>query len=76
MFSRGHPDNVLGTSHINLSGKSLERHIRTSQGRQMGRPWDVKSGRLRDGQIGSLGVILGKLGWTVIGTSWGPIFAG
>ena len=32
--SRECPENVLGTSQINLSGTSLERQIRTSTGRQ------------------------------------------
>ena len=33
MSSRGRPENVLGTSWINLPGTSLERQIRTSSGR-------------------------------------------
>ena len=31
--SRGRPENVLGTSRINLPGTSLERQIKTSPGR-------------------------------------------
>ena len=40
------------------------------------RPWENRSGRLRDGQIGSLGDALGTLEWDVLETTWGPIFAG
>ena len=36
------------------------------------RPQDVRSGRPRDGKIGSLGDVLG----TLEGNSWGLIFAG
>ena len=39
---------------------------------RLGRHQDVRSTRPLDGQIGSLGDILG----TFLGTSWGPIFAG
>ena len=42
------------------------RHFRISQGRQF-----VTS---RDGQIGSLGHVLGTLERDVLGTSWGLIF--
>ena len=70
------PENVLQTSQINLPGMSLERqittypgsHFRTSQDVRLGRPWDLRLGFPRDGQIGSLG--------DVLGTSGGPIFAG
>ena len=41
----------------------------------MGRPWKFRSGRPRDGQIGSLGDFLGTLEGDVLRTSWGPIFA-
>ena len=41
----------------------------------MGRSRDVRSGRPRDGQIESLGDVLGTLEGDVLGTSWGPIFA-
>ena len=33
-------------------------------------------GRPRNGQIGSLGDVLGTLDGDVLGTSWGPIFGG
>ena len=42
---------------------------------RLGRPWDVSSGRPRDGQIGSLGDVLETLEGEVLGTSWGSIFA-
>ena len=44
------------------------RHFRASPGRQIGTSWD--------GQIRYLGEILGSLEGDVLGTSWGPIFAG
>ena len=43
---------------------------------RLGRPRDVRSGRRRDGQIGSLWDVLETLDGDVLGTSWGPIFAG
>ena len=50
----------------------LRRSLDVISGRpqdvRLGRPRDVRSERSRDGQIGSLG--------NVLGTSWGPIFAG
>ena len=54
--SRRRPENVLGTSRINLPGMSLERQIKTSPGRQ-----DVRLGRPRDGQIEPLRDVLGML---------------
>ena len=82
--SRGHPENVLGTSRINLPGTSLQRQIRTSTGchfrmspgRQMRRPRDVRLGSPWDGQMGSLREALGMLEGDDLRTSWGPIFAG
>ena len=38
--------------------------------------WLSWSGHLQDGQICSLGVVLGSLEGDIVGTSWGPIFAG
>ena len=82
--SKGRSENVLGTSRINLLRKSLERQIRTSPGHHfrtpqdiiLGRSRDIRSGCPRDGQIGSLGDVLGTLEGDVFGTSWWPIFAG
>ena len=54
-------------SRINLPGTSLGRQIRTSPGRQIG--------MFQDGQIRSLGDVLGTLEGDDIGTSLGPIFA-
>ena len=39
-------------------------------------PQDVRSGRPWAVQMGSLGNVLGTLQRYVLGTSWGPIFAG
>ena len=66
---QGRPENVQGTSRINLPGTSLkhrirtspERHFRTSLGRQIGTS-PGRSNRIFRGR------------WR--GTSWGPIFAG
>ena len=73
--SRGHPENVLGTSQINFPGKSHGRHFRTSPGHQFGTSPERQTGTFRDGQIESLGDVLGMLERDVLGTSWGPIFA-
>ena len=43
---------------------------------RLGRPQDVRSGHPCDDQISSLGDVLGKLQGEVLGTSWGPTFAG
>ena len=43
---------------------------------RLARPLDVISGLPQDGQIRSLGDALGMLEGDVLGTSWGPIFAG
>ena len=60
--SRGRPENVLGTSRINLPGTSLEhqiktspgRRFRTSPGRQIGTsPW--RSNRIFRGHSGDVG---------------------
>ena len=45
--SRGRPENVLGTSRINVPGASPERQIRTSLDVISGRPQDVRLGRPR-----------------------------
>ena len=48
-FSRGRPENVLGTSRMNLPGTSLERQIKTSPGRHFrtspGRQIETSPGR-------------------------------
>ena len=82
--SRGRPENVLGTSRINLPGTSLELQIKTSldvisgrpQDVSLGRPWDFKLGLPLDGQVGPLVDVLGTFDGDVFSTSWGPIFAG
>ena len=67
MSSRGCPENVLGTSRINLPGMSLR--LRRPLDVISGRPQDVRLGRPRDGQIGSLGNILETLKGDVLGTN-------
>ena len=57
---------------MNLPEKSFGRQIRTSPGHHFGTSDRDVFGR----QIGSLGEALGMLEWDVLGTSWGPIFAG
>ena len=66
--SRGCPENFLGTSETT----SQERPLNV----RLGRLHEVRLGRPQDGQIGSLGDVLGRLEGDVVGTSWGPIFAG
>ena len=74
--SRGRPENVLGTSRINLPGTSLERqiktsperHFRTSPRRQIGTS-PGRSNRIFRERPGDVGGV-------VLGTFWGPIFAG
>ena len=67
---------------------SLRRPLRVLEGCPLdvgsGCPWDVKSrrprdirsGRPQDGQIGCLGNVMETLDGEVLGTYWGPIFAG
>ena len=59
---------------------SWRRPESISQGRPLkatlGRPQGIRLERPRDGQIGSLEDVLGTLEWDVLGTPWGPIFAG
>ena len=55
----GHPENFQGTSRINLPGTSCERHIRMFPGWQFRTSHDVRSWRPGDGQMGSLGDVLG-----------------
>ena len=43
-FSRGRPENVLGTSRMNLPGTSLERQIKTSPGRHFRMSWGREIG--------------------------------
>ena len=60
--SRGRPENVLGTSRMNLPGTSLERrikmspgrHFRTSPGRQIG-TFPGRSNRIFRGRPGDVG---------------------
>ena len=75
--SRGRPENVLGTSRINLPGTSLERQIKTSPGRHFrtspGRQIGTSPGR----QIGTspgrsnriFRGVLGTLEGDVLGTN-------
>ena len=59
---RGRPENVLGTSRINLHGTSLGRHFETSPGRQIGTSpgrqfgtslgWSNRIFRRRPGDVG------------------------
>ena len=79
MFSRsskGRPGNVLETSRINLPGTSLGCQIKTSPRCYFELPQGISLGRPRDGQIGSLGDVLGTLEKGVLGTSWGPKIVG
>ena len=58
--------------------KRFRCHFRTSKKKSgviSGRPQDVRLGRSREGQIGTLGDVLGTLEGNVFETSWGPIFA-
>ena len=67
--SRGRPENVLGTSQINLPGTSLKRQVKTSPGRHFrtfsGRQIGTSSGWSNR----SLGDVLGTLGRVVLGTN-------
>ena len=87
-YSEGPPGDVLRTSwgrpESNYQGRPLNvglgRLLNVISGRpydvRLGRSWDVRSERLRDGQIGPLVDVLGTLEGDVLGTSWGPTFAG
>ena len=68
-FSRERPENVLGTSQINLLGTSLQRQIRTSPGHHFRTSQDVRLCRPRDGQIRSLGDVWGGRPRDVLGTN-------
>ena len=57
-------------------GRHLNNRLRHPLDVISGRPLDVRLGRPWDGQIRSLGDVLGMLEGDIIGTSWGPIFAG
>ena len=63
--SRGRPENVLGTSRINLPGTPLERQIKTSPRRQIGMP-PGQSNRIFRGRPGYVG---GVRPWDVLGTN-------
>ena len=75
--SRGRPENVLGTSRINLPGTSLERQIKTSPGRhfrtsperQIGTSpgWSNRIFRGRPGDVG------GGCPQDVLGTNTCPL---
>ena len=71
---------VLRTSWGRPESTSQGRPLNVRLGRPLevisGHPSDVRSVRVRHGQIGSLGDVLGTLGGNVIGTPWGQIFAG
>ena len=51
--SRGRPENVLGTSQINLPGTFLERQIRTSPGRHFRTSPERQLGTSSECQIGT-----------------------
>ena len=72
---RGRPENVLGTFRINLPATSLNVRIGRLVEVISGRPQHVRSGRLRESQIRSVGNALGMLVANVFRTSWGPIVA-
>ena len=74
--SRGRPENVLGTSESTSQGRSLDVRLGRPLDVILGRPQGVRLERPRDGQIGYLGNVLATLEADVLGTSWGPIFAG
>ena len=72
--SRGRPENVLGTSRINLPGTALERHIRTSPGLHFRTSdWDVRGTSDRD--VRRSNRIFRRRPGNVLGTFWWPIFA-
>ena len=75
--SWGRPESTSQGRRFNVR---LRRPLDVISGRpqdvRLGRFWEVRSGRAPDGQIGSLGDVLGALEGNVLGTSWGPIFAG
>ena len=64
----------------NVLKKSLGRPLNIRLGRPLdviwGRPQDVRSRRSRNSQLGHLGDVLRTLEGDILGTSWGPIFAG
>ena len=66
---KGRPDNVLGTSWINLPGTSLELRLGRFIHVISRRYQNVRSGRPRVGQIGSLGDVLGTLEGDVFGNN-------
>ena len=75
------PEDVFSRSSRGRSEDVLKLSLRDVR---LGRPQDVISRRSqdvisrrpRDGQIGSLGDVLGTLEGDILGMSWGPIFAG
>ena len=81
---RGQPENILGKFRINLPGTSLWRQIETSPGRhfgtypgrQIGASLRPRSELPQCDQIVSLGNVLRTLEGDVLGSPWGPIFAG
>ena len=75
--SRGRPEWTSQGRPLNVRlGHSLDVISGRPQDVRLGRTQDVRSGRPRDGQIGSLGDSLETLEGDVLGTFWGPIFAG
>ena len=75
--SQGRPLNVRLRRPLDvISGRPQDVRLGRPLDVISGRPQDVRLGRPRDGQIGSLGDVLGMLEGDVLGTSWGPIFAG
>ena len=77
---QGRLGDVLRTSwgrpETTSQGRPLEVRLGRPQDVRSRRPQDVSSVYPRDGQIGSLGDLLWMLERNVLGTSWGPVFAG
>ena len=57
-------------------GRPLDVILRCSQDVRLGRPQDVSSAPPEDCQIRSLWDVLRMLDGYILGTFWGPIFAG
>ena len=65
-----------GLPESTCQGRALNVKLGCSLNVISGRLLDVRLRHPQDGQIGSLGDVMGTLEGDVLGTSWGPIFAG
>ena len=75
-FSQGRPLYVRWGRRLDVRlGRPQEVVSRRPQDVKSERPREVSSECPQDGQIGSLGDVLGMLEGDVLGTSWGPVFA-